>query len=54
MSFIIVNQVSPVFVSSPVNVSGTLLLFAAASFAEFIFILLVIPETKVDDKNSRG
>lgn len=41
------NQVSPVLVSSPFNISGTLLLFAAVSFAVLILILLTVPETKV-------
>ena len=47
ISLIAVNQVSPVLVSSPFNISGTLLFFAAVSFANLMFILLAVPETKV-------
>ncbi len=47
ISLIAVNQVSPVLVSSLFNISGTLLFFATVSFAQFVFILLAVPETKV-------
>ena len=47
ISLIAVNQVSPVMVSSPFNIAGTLLFFAVVSFVNLMFILLAVPETKV-------
>ncbi len=44
---IIVNQVASILSSSSLNISGTLFLFAVMTFVLFLFILLLLPETKV-------
>ena len=45
---IVINQVSPILISSPLRVSGTFLLFGAVSIVLLLFVLLFLPETKVN------
>ena len=44
---ILVGEVSPLLINSTLKVSGTLILFALGSFILFLFILFLLPETKV-------
>jgi hypothetical protein len=44
---IIVNQLSSVLIESPLRISGTLLVFSFFSLVMILFILLIVPETKV-------
>ena len=44
---IAVTQLTPIMLSSPLQVFGTMYCFAGAAFISFIFILLTLPETKV-------
>ena len=44
---VVVNEISPILVSSSLRLSGTVLLFAGINLLVFMFILLVVPETKV-------
>ena len=45
-----VSQVAPILTSSPLKISGTLLMFASVCFILFLYILLLIPETKVSGR----
>ena len=47
IGIVISNQLGPVLLSSPLGVSGTLLVFSANVLFLFIFVLLSLPETKV-------
>ena len=42
-----VTQLGAVLITSPLNIAGTLLLFAFICFLLFLYILLLVPETKV-------
>ena len=44
---IITGQVAPLLLTSPLGVSGTLLLFAANVAILFLVVLFFLPETKV-------
>ena len=44
---ITVKKTASVLASSSLNLSGTLFLFAALTFVLFLYILLLLPETKV-------
>ncbi len=44
---IVSGQISPFLLSSPLGTAGTLLLHAAICALVFIFVLLLLPETKV-------
>jgi hypothetical protein len=47
LGIIIVNQVSEVLIESSFRISGTLYLFGAISFVFLLYVLLLLPETKV-------
>ncbi len=44
---IVSGQISPFLLSSPLGTAGTLLLHAAICALVFVFVLLLLPETKV-------
>ena len=44
---VIGNQVGPILISTPLRLSGTLLLFSANAMLLFIIVLFFMPETKV-------
>ena len=41
------NQLAPIIISTPLRVSGLLLLFLAATVINYLFVLFFLPETKV-------
>ncbi len=47
LGIIIANQIGPVLISSPLNIAGTILLFSSIVLFLFVYILLMMPETKV-------
>ena len=47
MGNIVVSQVSAVLINSPLKIPGTLALFTVICCILFLFIFLLLPETKV-------
>ncbi len=48
MGIIAVNQIGPILIESPLRISGTILIFSGITLFLFIYILLLLPETKVN------
>lgn len=44
---VMISQIGPVLVSSPLNISGTFLFLSGVAFILFLSVLLLVPETKV-------
>ena len=47
LGVIVSNQLAPIIISTPLRVSGLLLLFLAATVINYLFVLFFLPETKV-------
>ena len=48
---IVTSQVASVLIESPLKISGTILLFSLCTLGNLLFILLLIPETKVSPQS---
>ncbi len=47
IGIIVSNQIGPVLISTPLQISGTLFVFAANVIILFVVVLFGMPETKV-------
>ncbi len=51
IGIVIGNQISPILANSALNISGTLFLFSGITFLFLLFVLFLLPETKVRTSN---